>query len=229
MLATVNAGGNSDAALAVYRLVRSKAKELLCVPTDRSGSASVPWYGYPGQSYLIGVARRAGSPAGPFQLSVASREPLPRPPGTALPAEGTSETVTPFLDVADAWAVSMQRGTSYKINLASPRACIRLDIYRPGSYRFVDANHAERGTLSCAGYVLFTPGVDGGEIYSLVVKAAGSRPVSAALPADGRRGRRGRQRARCRSYSGQAVTGSLDSKKLDVADLYSFTVPATDR
>ena len=64
-LATVTAGGDSDAALVVYRLVRSKATELLCVPTDRSGSASVPWYAYPGRSYLIGVARRANSPAGP--------------------------------------------------------------------------------------------------------------------------------------------------------------------
>lgn len=225
MLATATAGGDSDAALVVYRLVRSKAKELLCVLTDRSGSASVPWYGYPGQSYLIGVARRAGSPAGPFQLSVASREPLPRPPGAALPAEGTSETVTPVLDAADAWAVSMQRGTSYKINLASPRGCIRLDIYRPGSYRFVDANHAERGTLPCAGYLMFTPGVDGGGTYSLVVKAAGSKTVSQPYRLMVAEAGTDDSAPGVALTSGQAVTGLLDSKKLDVADLYSFTVP----
>ena len=133
MLATVSAGDDSDAALVVYRLVRSNAKELGCVPTDRSGSAAVPWYAKPRQSYLIGVARRAGSSAGPFRLSVAFREPLPRPPGTALPAGGTSETVTPVLDATDAWAVAMERGTTYKLNLASPRGCIRLDVYRTGS------------------------------------------------------------------------------------------------
>lgn len=225
MLAAVTAGGDSDAALAVYRLVRSKAKELLCVPTDRAGSASVPWYAYPGQSYLIGVARRAGSPAGSFQLSVASREPLPRPPGTALPAGGTRETVTPVLDAADAWAVSMRRGTSYKINLASPRGCIRLDIYRPDSYRFVDANHAERGTLSCAGYLLFTPGVDGGGTYSLVVKAAGSKPVPQPYRLMVAEAGLDDSAPGVALTGGRVVTGSLDSEELDVADLYSFTVP----
>ena len=225
MLATVTAGDDSDAALVVYRLVRSKATELLCVPTDRTGSASVPWYAYPGRSYLIGVARRANSPAGPFRLSVSSREPLPRPPGTALPTQGTSETVTPFLDAADAWAMSMSRGTSYKINLASQRACVRLDIYRPGSYRFVETNHADRGTLSCGGYLLFTPGVDGGGTYSLVVTAAGSKPapqpyrlmVAEAGADDTAPG--------VALTGGQTVTGSLDSEQLDVADLYSFIVP----
>jgi hypothetical protein len=225
MLATVDAGGDSDAALVVYRIVRSKTKELLCVPTDRAGRASVPWYGNPGQSYLIGVARRAGSPAGPFRLSVAFREPLPHPPGTALPAAGTSDAVTPVLDAADAWAVPMQRGTSYKINLASPRACVGLDVYRPGSYRFDEASHAERGRLSCGGYLLFTPGVDGGGTYSLVVKAAGAKPapqpyrlmVAQAGADDTAPG--------VALTSGQAVAGSLDSRALDVSDLYSFTVP----
>jgi len=225
MLATVAAGGDSDAAVVVYRLVRSKAREIICTLTDRSGRASVPWYAYPAQSYLIGVARRANSPAGPFRLSIASREPLPSPPGTTLPVQGTSETVTPFLDATDAWAVPMRRGTSYKINLASPRACVRLDIYRPGSYRFVEANHADRGTLTCGGYLLFTPGVDGGGTYSLVVTAAGSKPepqpyrlmVAEAGADDSAPG--------AALTSGEAITGTLDSRTLDVADLYSFTVP----
>ena len=225
MLATVKAGGDSDAALAVYRLVRSKATELLCVPTDRSGSASVPWYAYPERSYLIGVARRANSPAGSFRLSVSSREPLPRPPGTTLPAQGTSETVTPFLDAADAWAMSMSRGTSYKINLASQRACVRLDIYRPGSYRFVEANHADRGTLSCGGYLLFTPGVDGGGTYSLVVTAAGSKPVPQPYRLMVAEAGADDSAPGVALTSGQTVTGSLDSEQLDVADLYSFIVP----
>ena len=225
MLATVIAGGDSDAALVVYRLVRSKAKELLCVDSDRSGSASVPWYGYPGRSYLIGVARRAGSPAGPFRLAIAFREPLPRPPGSALAAAGASETVTPVLDAADAWAVPMRRGTSYKINLASPRACVRLDIYRPGSYRFDETRHADRGKLSCGGYLLFTPGVDGGGIYSLLVSAAGSKPVPQPYRLMVAEAGADDTAPGVALTSGRAVAGSLESTELDVADLYSFVVP----
>lgn len=225
MLATVTAGGDSDAALVVYRLVRSKAKELLCVDSDRSGRASVPWYGFPGRSYLIGVARRDGSPAGPFRLKVAFREPLPHPPGTALPVAGASETVTPVLDAADAWAVSMRRGTSYKVNLASPRACVRLDIYRPGSYRFDETRHADGGTLSCGGYLLFTPGVDGGGIYSLLISAAGSKPVPQPYRLMVAEAGMDDSAPGVALTSGRAVTGSLDSGRLDVADLYSFVVP----
>ena len=225
MLATVAAGDDTDAALVVYRLVRSKAQEIHCALTDDSGTASVPWYAYPDKKYLIGVARRADSPAGRFQLSVASREALPQPPGTALAGGSASDRVTPFLDAADAWAVPMSRGTSYKINLASPRGCVRLDIYRPGSYRFVDANHAERGMLSCGGYLLFTPGVDGGGLYSLVVSAAGAKTVAQpyrllVAPAGSDDTAPG-----VALTSGEGITGALDSGALDVADLYTFTVP----
>jgi hypothetical protein len=225
MLATVEASDDSDAALVVYRLVRSKAEEIHCVLTDNSGTASVPWYAYPGKSYLVGVARRANAPAGRFQLSVASREALPQPPGAPLPAGGTTETVTPFLDAADAWAVSMSRGTSYKINLASPRSCVRLDIYRPGSYRFVEANHADRGTLSCGGYLLFTPGIDGGGTYSLVVSAAGSKTVQQPYRLMVAQAGADDSAPGIALTSGEPVSGALDSQSLDVADLYSFTVP----
>ena len=81
MLATVTAGGDSDAALVVYRLVRSKAKELLCVPTDRSGSASVPWYAYPGQ--FVPDRRRAARRLTGRPLPAVGR--LPRAVAAARP------------------------------------------------------------------------------------------------------------------------------------------------
>ena len=119
----------------------------------------------------------------------------------------------------------MSRGTSYKINLASPRGCVRLDIYRPGSYRFVDANHADRGSLACGGYLLFTPGVDGGGTYSLVVSAAGSKTVAQPYRLMVAESGTDDTAPGVALTSGKAVTGALDSKELDVADLYSFTVP----
>ena len=227
MLATVRAQGDSDAALVVVRVIRSKRTEVVCTRTDDDGFAAAPWYAHPGQTFLIGVARVASSPAGPFVLTVASREALPTPPGMALPAGGVASTVTAFLDAADAWAVPMRRGVSYKVNLASLRACVRLDVYRPGSYRFVGSNLADRGSLTCGGYLLFTPGVDGGGTYSLVVRAAGTKPVPqqyrlSVAPAGADDTAPG-----VALTNGDPVSGSLDSASLDVVDLYSFTVPYT--
>ena len=129
----------------------------------------------------------------------------------------------PVLDNADAWSVPMERGTTYRINLTTPSHCLALEIYRPGTYSFRLAKPVR--SSSCGGYVVFTPGLDGGGLYSLVVRAAGTTPAVYAYHLqtapyeldDGAPG--------IELTSGEWVTGALDGHGVDVVDLYHFTVP----
>ena len=131
--------------------------------------------------------------------------------------------MNPVLDNADAWSVQMARGTSYRINLATPSHCLDLDIYRPGTYAFRLAEPVR--SSACGGYVVFTPGLDGGGLYSLVVRAEGATPAeypyhlqSAAYELDD-------WAPGIELTSGEWAYGALDGRGVDLVDLYHFTVP----
>ena len=223
MVARVKADGDLDAAMVVHRVVRSQRFETACALTDRHGRAHVSWYAYADGSYLIGVARRATSVAGDFQLTVVTAEPPPHPPGQALPTEGVRSTVDPILDTSDAWSVNMERGTTYGINLTTPSGCLSLAIYRPHVNSFARAKPVQ--TYSCGGYTAFTPGIDGGGTYSLVVRAKGTTPVKRAYRLqsapfgvdDGAPG--------IKLENGQSIAGNIFGRGTDVVDLYRIAVP----
>jgi hypothetical protein len=223
MVARVKAGGELDAAITVLRVMRSHRRELTCRRTDRHGRGAVAWYAYAEGSYLIGVASRAESPEGPFQLTVAAAERAPRVPGEPLPAEGVRTTIDPILDSADAWTLDMQRGVTYRTNLTTPSGCLSLAIYRPGTVSFARERPAK--VYRCGGYNVFTPGPDGGGVYSLVVRAKGTEPLThsyrlqaaAAGPDDGAPG--------VRLENGQTVAASLFGRGIDAVDLYRMIVP----
>lgn len=212
-----------DAAVVVRHVVRTEQREITCARTDRRGRAVTAWYAYPEGSYLIGVARRAESAAGSFELRLVAAERAPRPPGDELPSEGVRSTIEPILDTADAWSVNMQRGTSYRINLTTPADCLALEIYPPETFSFtlVEPVRAE----TCAGYLVFTPGIDGGGVYSIVVRAGGGTPgkrsyrlqVAPSGPDDGAPG--------VKLENGEIVTGSIFGRGIDPVDLYRFAVP----
>jgi hypothetical protein len=223
LVAKLVAGGELDGALVVYRIVRSQRLPVLCAQTNRHGRARVAWYGLVDGTYLVGVARRDSSAGGPYELSILAAEPLPRPPGDALPASGGVGTVNPVLDRSDAYAVSMQKGTTYKLNVTSPGGCLGLAIYRPGVYSFRTA--ATVREESCGGYTVFTPGIDGGGIYSVVVSDRSASPVNhwyrlSVAPAavdDLAPG--------TTLTNGQFVSGTVNARTLDVVDVYRFAVP----
>ena len=223
MAATLEAGGKLDGAISVVRVLRTQQHEIVCAETDAKGRAAVAWQAYEDGSYLIGVARQAQSPNGPFRLTVEPAEPQPSPPGEALPAGGTQSTVNPILDRADAWAVQMARGTTYRINLTASGHCLTLEVYRPGTYSFLHVEPVR--SSSCGGYVAFTPGLDGGGLYSLVVRAEGTASIAypyhlQSAPYELDDGAPGIELA-----SGQWAAGTLDGRGIDVVDLYHFTVP----
>lgn len=222
LVASLQAGGDLDGAVVVVRVARSQRHEIVCASTDSHGKAVAAWQAYQDGSYLIGVVRSSQSKNGPFRLTLLSAERPETPPGQALPSGGVQSNVNPVLDNADAWSLRMERGTTYRVNLTTPGHCLELEIYRPGAYSFGLAEPVR--SSSCGGYVVFTPGLDGGGLYSLVVRAAGTTPVeypyhleSAAYELDD--GAPGIELA-----SGEWATGALDGHGVDLVDLYHFTV-----
>jgi hypothetical protein len=225
MLARLVARGDLDATLSVYRIVRSQRTPLTCASTTQDGRAHAAWYAYTSDSYLIGVGRRAGSATGTFSLTVDAAEPPPTLPGPALPPTGVWSTVNSALDSADAWAVSMQRGTTYRLNLTTPSTgtCIPYEVYRPG----VQSLFGGQPVLNeeCGGYAMFTPGIDGGGVYSVVVRSDHGPPIThgyglQVAPAAADDTAPGVSMA-----NGAFVSGSVSGQSIDAVDMYRFAVP----
>ena len=224
MVARLAADPDRDAVVVVQRIVRSKRYEAACALTGRQGRANVAWYAYAGRSYLIGVARPSAGSGGDFELEVIASEPDPRPPGTALTAARIVSTVDPILDSADAWSVGMTRGTTYRIYAAARGGCVSLEIYRPRVSSFAIANPV-MSVPPCGGYLAFTPGIDGGGTYSLLVRAVGTKPVTVSYrletaPYDADDGAPGVE-----LENGESTTGSVSGRGIDPHDMYRITVP----
>jgi hypothetical protein len=225
MVAKLVAHGELDSAVAVYRIVRSQRLPVLCAATNRHGRVRVAWYAYTEGSYLVGVVRRQGSSVDTFGLTILASERVEAAPGQALPAEGVRATVNGVLDPMDAYSVPMTRGTTYRLNLTTPSkgGCIGYSIYRPGVPSFFHAQPV--ATVACGGYSDFTPGLDGGGLYSVVIRTdhrdaldhsyriqAGPAGIDDTAPG-------------VKIENGQYVAGSLFGKGLDVLDMYRFGVP----
>ncbi|HET7854856.1 MAG TPA: hypothetical protein VFL41_00205, partial [Gaiellaceae bacterium] len=193
-----------------------------CVNTDEQGDAQFSFQTAANGSYLFMVAQRVTSQPGSFRMSLLVPEARERGPGAELPSGGATSTVDPLLDEDDAWAARMRRGRTYRINLvARAEGCLRLVLYRPHTRSFGDASPLR--SRSCGGYFTFTPGPDGGGLYSLLVMAREGRgevqyhlEVARAGPDDTSPGlplRNLEQRA-----------GGLSGGSIDVVDLYRFQV-----
>jgi len=225
MVARLVARGDLDAAVAVYRIVRSQRFPLVCASGDRHGRARVAWYAYAEGSYLVGVARRSESASDRYALTVRAADRAPRPPGEPLAPGGVRETVNPVLDSADAWAVPMQRGTTYRLNLVTPwrGGCISYELYGPHATSFGRARPVL--VQECGGYALFTPGVDGGGLYSVRVKTAQDAPLDHAYRLEVARAGEDDTAPGIGLVNGQYVAGKLFGKGIDAVDLYRFGVP----
>ncbi len=226
MVARVQAEDGLDAVVAAYSIARTQRGRLNCAPTDESGRAAVSWYGHARHTYLIAVARRVGAPAGSFRLRVLAGERMPRPPGAVLPARGVRGSVDPVLDPIDAFALPMTRGTTYRINLTAPSELAQLEIYRPSTYSFASADPVPVAVR--AGYLAFTPGVDGGGVYSVVVRADGDAPVAVPYRLQARRAGPDDIGPGIKIVNGQTVAGAIAGRGIDVVDLYRFSVPRSN-
>ena len=174
----LQANGDLDAVVDVFERQRSQNVPVTCSRTDQNGVSDNTFEPAANTTYLIRVAQRADSTAASFALKVFAVPPPPAPPGSPLPGRGAHGVLDGTFNTEDAYAMNLQAGTTYKINLVKTAdGCMSLRIFAPGTSSFSD--DAVAG-LDCAGYRLFTPDVSGR--WSLLVSAAsgvdGPQPYS---------------------------------------------------
>jgi hypothetical protein len=224
LVARINAFGNLDAIVSVYRAVRSRLLPAGCVATDENGRGALSFTSS-GGDYLVMVGRERTSDDGKFRLTLFRQEPTSKAPGRLLPGRGVSSWVEPITDFDDAWSLRMKAGVEYRINLSPARGrCITLGLFRPGTRSFAGAEPLH--VLPCGGYFTYTPGFGGTGRYSLLVTASDERP--------------GRQRYHLQAAVAgpddtapglplpnmQTRSGHLSGNRIDVVDLYRFRVAA---
>jgi hypothetical protein len=218
----INAFGNLDAVVSVYRAARSRLIPAGCTATDENGRGALSFTST-GGDYLVMVGRERTSDDGKFRLTMFRQEPSSRPPGRRLPPQGAGSWVEPITDFDDAWSLRMKAGVEYRINLAPARGrCITLSLFRPRTRSFAGAEPLH--VLPCGGYYTYTPGFGGSGRYTLLVTASDQRP--------------GRQRYHLQAAVAgpddmapglplrnlQTRGGTLSGTRIDVVDLYRFRV-----
>ena len=218
----LQAHGDLDAAIDVVRRQRSQYLTEVCSPTDSRGRATVAFDGRPGTTFLIRVSQRAGSAAGTFALDAVVPEPLPRPPGRALPARGVRGTLDALENTADAYSAHLREGVTYRVNLSHPPTrCVSLAIWGPGNRSFSNDPAISEG---CGGYQLLTPGAGRTGRWSFLARASesvtGRQPyrlqIGRTTADDMTPGIPLRSRARGRLQGGQL--DAVDIYRLDVED-----------
>jgi hypothetical protein len=216
----LNANGDLDAAVDVYRVQRSQLFNVNCDRTDAKGRAALDFAVKKGDVYLVRVAQLSNSVPDSFSLTLQLAQPDATPPGPALPAGGAGGSLDRVTNPSDAYSVRLRAGKSYRFNLSS-RACTPLLLYAPGTRDF-DERPVRR--LNCGGYMLFTPDEGEGGRYTLLAVASGSKRK--AQPYRLLAGRAGRDDTApgvfIRNYARRK--GSVSSGGLDVLDLYRFDV-----
>jgi hypothetical protein len=224
LVASLDANGDLDAVIDVFRRQRSQTSAVTCDATDKDGAASVTFSAKKGESYLVRVAALPNSAAGTFHLDLVAAQPAPRPPGALLPSRGVTRTLDRVANVTDAFSARLHAGTAYRINLDGriDEGCMSLAIYAPGTSSFEDGE-ADR-TLRCGGYLLFTPGPGESGRYSFLVRSSsgvrGPQPyhlqVAPAGPDDTSPG--------IFLHNFARFHGAVRGSGIDVVDLYRFDV-----
>jgi hypothetical protein len=215
------ARGRLDAAVGVFRRVRSRFVRLACAPTNDHGIATVSVPATGGE-LVLGVAQLYDSQSGTFSLST-TLIPSVHAPGKPLARPGARSSLHPLRRPEEAWAVRLSRGTTYKISIApmGPR-CVEASLFRPGTRSFDRAEPILR--FRCGGYSLFTPGLDGGGTYSILVSLGSASAsvqyrlvVARAGPDDTAPG--------VPLANGTTARGVAAPAAGDAVDLYRFDVP----
>ena len=198
--------------------VRSHLRVLDVQTTDRGGHASVAFKTDAGETYFVAVARPTGR-AGRFSLTVLRPDPLEAIPGTIMQRGVAQGSLHPLANPSDAWAVEMEKGTTYRLTLATkPRACVSMNVYSLRARNFRTGVVAAE--FDCAGTEFFAPGPDGGGTYPVLLTTGGRETtyrlyVNPVEPDDSGLG--------VALESGERVIGYVSPA--DPLDLYRFDVP----
>lgn len=170
IIVQLDAAGEMDATIDLYRQVRSKLEWEDCDETDSKGVATIDDDGLEaGSDYAIRVGNQTGSVANTFSLRVLVPSPPPEPPGRPLPDKGVKNRVDRLVNPGDAYWTRMQEGRTMRLSLRTSH-CTALEVYGPRTGSF---SSSPEKTLQCGGYRLFTPTETGR--HFLVVRAGQSR------------------------------------------------------
>jgi hypothetical protein len=222
LVVRINAFGDLDAVVAVYRAVRSRLIPAGCTATDENGRGALSLTSG-GGDYLVMVGRERTSDDGRFRLTMFRQEPSSKAPGRALPRKGVGTWVEPISDYDDAWSLKMKAGVEYRINLSPARGrCITLALFGPGTRSFAGASPLH--LLPCGGYFTYTPGFGGTGRYSLLVTASDQRPGGQRYHLQAALAGRDDMAPGLPLRNLHTRRGTISGTRIDVVDLYRFRV-----
>ena len=218
----LDAAGDLDAVVDVYRRTRSQLSPVTCGQTDRRGRLTLDFSQSRNADLLVRVAQRENSSSDAFSLRVVAPDAPERPPGRALGRKGASGSVDRIANPDDAYAVSMRAGRTYRVHLVSRERCAAASLYPPGTGSFEGGSPVRN--FDCDGYFIYTPKAGEGGRYSIQVRAPRSR--RGALPYRLQVARAGEDdTAPGKPLANDVrVRGSLRGSGADVVDLYRFDV-----
>ena len=218
LLVALDAGGDMDATVEVFRRERSQVSSVGCTPTNRRGAATVDFTAAADASFLIRVAPLPNSVQAGFTLRVVAPDPPATPPGPLLPAAGASGEVDRFGNPDDAWSFQVREGRAYRINLVTPgEGCARGALYAPDS-GFADVVKP----LRCDAQTLFTPDQSGR--YSVRVQAPRASRARLAYRLHAGPAKADDTAPGIELRNDDRVGGRLRGSGLDSLDLYRFSV-----
>ncbi|MCB0900742.1 MAG: hypothetical protein KDB83_01225, partial [Actinobacteria bacterium] len=136
IIVQLDAAGEMDATIDLFRQTRSKYEYTDCDDTDSKGVATIDNESLePGATYAIRVGKEWGSVADTFALRVLIPSPAPEPPGKDLPAKGEKNSVDRLVNPGDAYHTYMREGRTMRLSLRVNQ-CTSLQVYGPGSSGF---------------------------------------------------------------------------------------------
>jgi hypothetical protein len=218
----LDAAGDLDAVVDVFRRDRSQLSSLACGQTNRSGRLTLDFSQPRNAPLLVRVAQRENSASDAFSLRVVAPDAPERPPGRALGGSGASGRVDRIANPDDAYGVSMSAGRTYRVHVVSRERCVSASLYPPGASSFGEASPVR--SFGCDEYFLYTPGPGEGGRYSIQVRAPRSR--RGALPYHLQVARAGEDDTApgLQLANDVRVRGALRGSGVDVVDLYRFEV-----
>jgi hypothetical protein len=224
VILTLQAGGDLDVIVDVFRRVRSQRSRVRCDASDAKGQAGVSFRAGKAGSYLIRVSQRPDSVPGTFSLHVSAPIVPARPPGASLPPSGVTRTLDRVENTDDAWSGVLHAGTTYRMRLTGRnlRCFTHARVYRPGTRSFGAGSPVR--TLRCGSYVTFTPRPGHGGRYPIQVEANGDRRGPQPYHLQVARAGRDDTTPGIPIANHQRVRAALRGSRIDAVDLYRFDV-----
>jgi hypothetical protein len=214
----LNAESGVKTDVCALKKVRSHLLLLDDNTTDDRGLASVAFNTDIGATYFVTVARPTKK-AGRFSLVAQRPDAPPTVPGTTMQGGTGKGHLDPLANPSDAWAVDMEKGTTYRLTLVTdPDECVAMTVFKPRARNFRTGAVADE--VGCAGTEFFATGPDGGGTYPVLLTAE-ERETSYRLyvsPVEADDSGPG-----IPLESGQRMVGFVSPA--DPLDLYRFDVP----